>query len=51
MTAKERKEYKKELKKMDEFAKKVSSNKKEAIRFLQAAGICTPSGKLTKIYS
>ena len=49
MTAKERKEYNKELKKMDEFARKPVS-KKEAIRFLHAAGICTPSGKLTKFY-
>lgn len=50
MTAQERKEYNQELKKMKEFAKKVSSSKEESIKFLQKAGICTPSGKLTKTY-
>lgn len=50
MTAKERKVYNKELKKMEEFAKKVSSSKEESLKFLQEAGICTPSGKLSKFY-
>ncbi len=50
MTENERKEYNNELKKMEEFAKELSSSKEESLKFLKEAGICTPSGKLSKNY-
>jgi hypothetical protein len=50
MTTKEKKEYKKELEEMKIFAKRLSEDKEEALRIFQKAGICTPTGKLTKRY-
>jgi hypothetical protein len=50
MTTREKKEYRKELDKMEKFAKEVSSSKEKSLKFLQEAGICTPTGKLSKIY-
>jgi hypothetical protein len=50
MTKKERIEYNKEIKRMKDYVKKISSSsKEESIKFLQDAGICDASGKhLTK---
>jgi len=50
MTAKEKKEYKKELNEMKKFAKELSCSKEKSVKFLQQAGILTPSGKLSKFY-
>ncbi|HON25953.1 MAG TPA: hypothetical protein PLA59_09995 [Myxococcota bacterium] len=50
MTAKEKKDYRKDLEDMRKFAKRVSGDKKESLRILHEAGIYTAKGKLSKIY-
>jgi hypothetical protein len=50
MTDKENRDHKKELRDMDKFIKKVSSNKEQAVSFLKGAGILDAQGKLAKNY-
>jgi hypothetical protein len=42
--------YEKELEQMRKFAQKISLSKEESLKFLQQAGIATPTGRLTKLY-
>lgn len=44
------KDYSKEIKAMRAFTKELCKSKKKALSFLVRAGICTPTGRLTKPY-
>ena len=44
------KEYKDAIKGMEAFTKELCKSKKKALAYLVRAGICTPTGRLTKNY-